>query len=499
MFHSGFAQRSPRGRRLMMVIGGVICVAAFSAVTFAGRPSAAGATGCTGVDVAPSADLTAAVSAQGENTTFCLQPGVYHITSVVKPRNGDSLIGQPGTVVDGSKPVSTWAQQGSVWVSTGQTWGPTENMAGWGSIAMEYPQAQYADDLFLDNQGLWKTGVKVNGKVIGSPASAVGPGDYFIDYDANTVYLGSDPTGHQVDVASSLGGIASTATSVTVSGIEVRKTAGSGIVSLGNGWVISGNDTWGNHVAGITGNFGAQVLNNHSHHNGEYGINGRGDHIVVSGNEVDHNDIAEFGSAEGGCSGAGGSKWVNASYLTVTDNNYHDNLCTGIWLDILDNYVVIRNNITERNDGDGIRVEISYNVRIRGNTSRDNTRGGIVVLNTPNVRVGYNTVSGNANEITLGNTGRTDSPSALGPHELRNAYVHHNTVTLGVDEVTGLREAENPMKMGVFTSWGNRFVANHYTIPSTTARMFLWNGTRVNWTQWIGAGNDPTGAATIAS
>jgi parallel beta-helix repeat protein len=499
MFHSAFAQRNLRGRRLTTVIGGVLCVAAFTAVTFAGRPSAAGATACTGVDVAPSQDLVQAVSDQPENTTFCLQPGVYHITTPVKPRSGDSLIGQAGTVVDGSKPVSNWTQQGSTWVSTGQTWGPTENMGGWGSIVMEYPQAQFADDLFLDDQGLWKTGVKVNGKVFGSPASAVGPGDYFIDYDTNTVTLGSDPTGHQVSVTSALDGIASTATNVTVSGIEVRKMAGSGIVSLGNGWIISGNNAWGNHVAGITGNFGAQVLSNHAHHNGEYGINGHGDYIVVSGNEVDHNDIAEFGSADGGCSGAGGSKWVNSTHLTVSDNNYHDNLCTGIWLDILNNYVVIRNNVTERNDGDGIRVEVSYNIRIRGNTSRDNTRGGIVVLNTPNVRIGYNTVSGNANEITVGNTGRRDPVSALGSHEVRNAYVHHNVVTLGADEVTGLREAESPMQMAVFTSWGNRFVANRYTIPSATARMFLWNGTRVNWNQWISAGNDASGSAAIAS
>jgi hypothetical protein len=29
--------------------------------------------------------------------------------------------------------------------------------------------------------------------------------------------------------------------------------------------------------------------------------------------------------------------------------------------------------------------------------------------------------------------------------------------------------------------------------------MFLWNGTRVNWNQWITAGNDASGSAAIAS
>ncbi len=494
MFHSGFAQRSLHGVRRKTALAGLFSIAALAAVPFAGTSSAA--TTCTGVSVAPGQDLVQVVSGQPDRTTFCLQPGVFHVASGVKPRSGDRLIGQAGTVIDGSRPVTGWTQQGSVWVTTGQTWGPTENMGGWGGVRMTYPQAAIADDLFLDNQGLWKTGVKINGKVLGSPASAVGPGDYFVDYDANTVTLGSDPTGHEVDVTSSLAGISSNATGVTVSGIEVRKTAGTGIASLGHGWVISGNDTWGNHLAGVTGNFGAQVLDNHIHENGQFGINGHGDGIVVAGNEIDHNNVAQFGSG-GLCSAAGGSKWVHATNLLVENNTFHDNLCTGIWLDLLDDHVVIRNNVSERNRGDGIRVEVSYNIRIHGNTSVDNSRGGIVVWNTPNVRVGYNTVAGNMNEITLGDTGRKHPVTSLGLHELRNAFVHHNQITLGVDEVNGLREAQSPMQMGVYTSWGNRFANNQYTIPSATARMFLWNGTKVNWNQWVAAGNDSSGAARI--
>ena len=160
--------------------------------------------------------------------------------------------------------------------------------------------------------------------------------------------------------------------------------------------------------------------------------------------------------------------------------------------------MVVRNNVSTRNHGDGIRCEVSYNVRFRGNTSTNNSRGGIAVLNTPNVRIAYNTVSGNANEITLGNTGRTDTVSPLGAHQIRDAFVHDNTIVLGVNEVTGLREAETPMQMGVFTSWGNRFANNHYTLSSMTTRGFLWNGTRVTWAQWAAAGNDLNGSAGLA-
>ncbi len=246
----------------------------------------------------------------------------------------------------------------------------------------------------------------------------------------------------------------------------------------------------------LTGAPWAQVLSNSVHDNGQYGINGHGAGILVQGNSVVHNDTALFGTPTGGCSSAGGSKWVNATNLIVRNNTYTDNLCNGIWIDLLDNGVTLDGNTSTGNKADGIRVEISYKVTITGNTVKNNSRGGITVLNTPNATVASNTVGGNAGGgIVLGNTGRRDPVSSLGLHQLRNANVHDNTVSLGRDGLTGLREDENPINLSVFTSWGNRFAGNDYTVPGGTAsRAFLWKGTRVTWSQWRAAGNDTGGA-----
>ena len=485
------AKRAPLVTKLMLM-----GIAAVAAVASSAAPSA-GAAGCTGVQLTPSSDPVAAVASRPERTTFCFAPGVYRITRPIVARNGDVLNGGGGAIIDGSRPISGWSKSGTVWVAHDTAIKPTANMGGWGGVPMTYPQNRYADDLFLDDAGLTKVGVKVNGNVLGAGASTVGAGEYFIDYDAKTIRLGSSPVGHRVDLARSLGGILGNAKGVTVTGLTVRKTAGTGIVTGNSGWTISNATSYGNHVAGVTANDGAKLLNSMIRDNGQYGITGHGPGILVQGNTVQHNNAARFGSPGGQCSAAGGSKFVKATNLVIRNNHYVNNLCNGIWIDLLDNGVTIDGNVSEGNAADGIRVEISYKLTITNNIVRNNNRGGITVLNTPDATVAGNTVSGNAGgAITLGNTGRKDAPSPLGPHELRNAYVHDNTMSLTANGLVGLRESEKPFNMAVFTNWNNRFLNNHYTIAGGSGtRSFLWKGTSMTWAQWTAAGNDRSGSA----
>ncbi len=404
-----WAKRAPLVTKLMLI--GIAAVAALASST---APSA-GAAGCTGVNLTPSSDPVAAVSSHPARTTFCFAPGVYRISKPIVARDGDVLNGAAGAIIDGSRPISGWTKSGAVWVAHDAAIKPTANMGGWGGVPMTYPQGKYADDLFLDDAGLWKVGVKVNGRVLGASASTVGAGEYFIDYDAKTIRLGSNPVGHRVDLARSLAGIIGNAKGVTVTGLTVRKTAGNGIVTGNSGWTISNTTTYGNHITGITGNDGAKVLNNMVRDNGQYGITGHGAGILVQGNTVQHNNAAKFGSPGGQCSAAGGAKWVKATNLAVRNNHFVNNMCNGIWIDLLDNGVILDGNTSEGNTADGIRVEVSYKLTITNNIVRNNNRGGITVLNTPDATIAGNTVSGNAGgAITLGNTGRKDPASAAG-------------------------------------------------------------------------------------
>ena len=62
-------------------------------------PAAAAHDSCSGVQVNPSDDLDAIVNSDPPTsaTTFCIHAGTYFIDQVVVPRDGDALVGEPGT------------------------------------------------------------------------------------------------------------------------------------------------------------------------------------------------------------------------------------------------------------------------------------------------------------------------------------------------------------------------------------------------------------------
>src|SRR5438132_6489789 len=62
-------------------------------------------TGCTGVVLSPSSDLQGAIDRAPSATTFCLQPGTYHPSSLA-PKSGD--------VIDGGNRAAVWDGQGSL-------------------------------------------------------------------------------------------------------------------------------------------------------------------------------------------------------------------------------------------------------------------------------------------------------------------------------------------------------------------------------------------------
>jgi hypothetical protein len=70
----------------------VVTGASVLALPLASAP-AEGATSCTGVQLAPGANLQNAINSNGTNTTFCLTDGGYSTTAPITPRDGDRFIG----------------------------------------------------------------------------------------------------------------------------------------------------------------------------------------------------------------------------------------------------------------------------------------------------------------------------------------------------------------------------------------------------------------------
>ena len=60
---------------------------------------------CTGIAVAPTDDVQAAVDAHPEGSTFCLSAGTYRLAVPLVPKRGDAFVGQRGAVLSGAKVV----------------------------------------------------------------------------------------------------------------------------------------------------------------------------------------------------------------------------------------------------------------------------------------------------------------------------------------------------------------------------------------------------------
>jgi len=270
----------------------------------------------------------------------------------------------------------------------------------------------------------------------------------------------------------------------------IRYVSGQG----SQGWVIEGNEVRSNKGIGIQAGPLWQVLGNNVHHNGQLGMSGSGGEILVRGNEI------AFNNTDGNDPywEAGGTKFVFTSQLVLRDNYVHDNKGPGLWCDINNIDVVYENNRVVNNAGPGIFHEVSYAAVIRNNVVEGNGFGftgwidgaGILVSDSPNVEVYGNTVRGNNDGIAAKQVSRPDAEVAdNGAWELRNLWVHDNVISMDVGH-SGI--VSNTGNGEVYSSWGNRFDKNTYTLGGN-AKYYQWGGNELSASQWKQAGQDPNG------
>jgi len=87
--------------------------------------------------------------------------------------------------------------------------------------------------------------------------------------------------------------------------------------------------------------------------------------------------------------------------------------------------------------------------------------------------------------ILIRQVSRPELPNRI----LQNVYVHDNTVTLAGGEFAGAVQYVGDNS--AFTSRGNRFDRNHWTIVGGSP--FRWNNATLTETQWQAAGQDVGG------
>ena len=143
--------------------------------------------------------------------------------------------------------------------------------------------------------------------------------------------------------------------------------------------------------------------------------------------------------------------------------------------------------------GSGIHWEISYHAVIRNNLiedegySPDGTSfwygGGILVSNSSDVEVYGNTVKDCVNGIGGTETDRgVDSKTGV-PYNLKNLYVHNNTITQQTGFAAGIVRAD-AFDDSVYTSWGNHFKDNTYNLSDSTYPYFYWLLQKWTYAQW---------------
>ncbi|MGH3331013.1 MAG: right-handed parallel beta-helix repeat-containing protein [Nocardioidaceae bacterium] len=452
---------------------------------------------CHGVAVSVADDIRRVLDAHPPGTTYCLAAGTHRLERPLVPERGDALIGRRGAVLSGSKVLTGWRPDGGVWTTTGfLPPAPGTN----GECVVSEPTCTTSQDVFLDDRRLDRVGSR----------GAVTPGTFHTDYSTNIIAIGDDPRSHLVEQAVAPGLVRSTVDDVTVANLVLEQAANeaqSGAVenrrvtphAAGSGWRILDNEVRLNHGVGIGFANASTVTGNDVHHQGQLGLGAWGVGSLVSDNEIAFNGVAGY-SPEWE---AGGVKSWMTERLTLTRNFVHDNRGPGLWSDGGTMDTTYEHNRIEDNWGAGIQHEISYDATIRHNEIAGNGRrhkgwawdAGIQIQSsggTTRIEVSHNVVTGNANGITLIDSGHRagERPAPHGLHVVRNVWVHDNTVTMFPGQVTGaVQDTGDP---AIFTN-DNRFDANTYHLPSMTGRHFAWADADVGWLRWRVLGNDIDG------
>lgn len=444
---------------------------------------AAAQTACQGVSLTPSNNVQAVLDQHPAGTTFCFAPGTYRLASALKPDSGDKLIGAPGAVLSGANKLTSFGQAGTTWGA----WMDMRNDPALGECEGT-AQCNLIHRLYLD--GVQQQPV--------TSLLELKPGSYFASVDTDILYFGFDPRGRSVEVTAAnlaiTGGSGSTfVDNVTVEGFRIEKFANQrrGAISTfgGEGWRIANNEVAYNHGCGIWAGSGSVVEGNFVHHNGQLGLCGQGEDMLVQNNEVSFNNTDGFDPRWE----AGGGKWVQTTDLTVRNNDVHDNYGPGLWADWNNVNTLYEGNTVTNNYGEGIFHEISYSATIRDNVVSGHIwdrkgpwGGGITVSSSPNVEIYNNDVTLNTNGISLIQEDR--GSGNLGVFQLSNVKVHDNNVRMDRG-YTGV----SVRKAGYDPKGKVSFYNNDYRLYGSN-KTFTWGTKLLGPKGWKALGMDKKGS-----
>ena len=459
----------------------------------------------TGARVAPGQSIQAALSANPAGSTIVIGAGVHRDQFDLRPKNNQHIIGEAGAVLDGARVLSGFIASGATWSVPGQ---PTV-APSYQSIPClpGYVLCGFNDDLFVDGAPLRRV----------AAATAVGAGQWFYDYAGGTIVIGTNPSGHLVEISVAGRHALLADQGVGGNGVEVRnlvvekygvppqdcalmlEDAGGGwphtadpANGTSGGWLVRDNDLRLNHGCGVFAGPGTLVTANKIHDNGQIGLKAAGRHVNIIGNDIGGNNFAGHSTSWE----AGGTKFWNAEQLTFSNNVVHDNIGSGAWADYAWHDIVYDHNSFINNRNAGIAQEMTMSGSATNNLFTGNdwanvgnpgyTAGAIFVFNGANFEVAGNTmIDNNGGVIVLTQErgcigdgvpqGHGACPVGSFHGSVNGVWVHDNDIQMakGFSGLEVLAQADYPPYAKMTPAWASanfngqtvRFESNRYRGP----------------------------------
>lgn len=312
------------------------------------------------------ADWTQVMAAHPPGTAYVVATGIHRGVGII-PKDGDTISGEPGAVLNGCLQLTEWTQDGEFWVHPAPIILPD-----WGSDGLfcTYDICRQPQDLYADDHRLF---------AVESLALLRNDSQWFLDKEQSRVVVRFDPRPRDME----FGGPAMVAINclppgqpvpagVVIENLKIEKYPSRpqiGTVVVAGGALLRNCDISYSHGYGVSLGGPSIVRDCYIHHNGMCGIGAGGEGSVVEGNEIAYNVWPLYA---GRAWDNGGVKIANARNIVFRRNYVHHNAGPGIWTDIKTSDVLMEDNIVEHNDWEGLLPELSNHFVLRRNICRWN-------------------------------------------------------------------------------------------------------------------------------
>ena len=351
--------------------------------------------------------LGAAINRASSGATIVLRRGTYH-EEVVIPAGKRLTIQRYGTEtvwLDGSVRVTDWQRSGDVWYrsrwtaafnsSPTYTWNaPDDTRVNWRFVDPRYPMAAKPDQVWFDSRAQRQVG----------SLSQVRPGTFYVDYAADRLYVGSNPSGRSVRASTIAKAMSIRARGTIIRGLRVHRYAPS-VPHLGAVTVEAPDVTIERSQFEDNATTGLSVVAHRAslrrvaaRRNGLLGIHANlADGLRLRKVNVESNNTERFHHAPS----AGGMKIGRTRGVRVRGSNFLNNNGTGFWADVSVYDIMLNNVRSIDNRSHGVSLEISTKALVVDSVFLRNREDGIKVNNTSRVEIWNSTFRGNGRSINV--------------------------------------------------------------------------------------------------